>query len=119
MNASTSLRTTLTHVVLDPKNSPDVTIRQMAIMLNCYAAQQPCTVRGMADTLKVSKPSVTRAFQRLETLGLLKRQKDPADARSVLAMRTKKGEKMIASIDKIGAPPVPASAADAPMAAAA
>lgn len=70
---------------------PDLTTRQFALLLQVYLAPPPHTVRGLAETLNMSKPAVTRALDRLGSLGYLKRRTDAADRRSVLIQRTVKG----------------------------
>jgi DNA-binding MarR family transcriptional regulator len=71
--------------------TPDLSSRQMAIMLAVYLTPAPHTVRGLAAGLKVSKPAVSRALDALAKLGFLRRKPDPADKRSVLLERTVKG----------------------------
>ena len=70
---------------------PDLSSRQMAIMLTVYLTPPPHTVRGLAAALKVSKPAVTRALDSLAKLAFLRRKSDPGDKRSVLLERTVKG----------------------------
>ena len=41
-------------------DAPDLTARQMALLLSVYLTPPPHTVRGIADSLKISKPAVTR-----------------------------------------------------------
>lgn len=72
-------------------DAPDLSARQMAILLTVYLTPPPHTVRGLALTLNISKPAVTRALDRLGELGLLKRRPDDTDRRSVLVQRTVKG----------------------------
>lgn len=73
------------------RDEPDLSARQMALLLTVYITPPPHTVRGLAETLKVSKPAVTRAVDRLSDHGLVKRKTDEADRRSVLIQRTVKG----------------------------
>lgn len=73
------------------RDGPDLSARQMAIMLRVYMDEGPHTVRGMAADLNVSKPVVTRALDRLQDLGFVRRQKDPQDRRSIMVLRTVKG----------------------------
>lgn len=73
------------------RDGPDLSARQMAIMLQVYLTDPPHTVRGMAATLNISKPAVTRALDRLSVLGFAKRKRDPDDKRNVLVQRTVKG----------------------------
>lgn len=70
---------------------PDLSARQMAVLLNVYLTDPPHTVRGLAAGLNVSKPAVTRALDRLADLGFVRRRPDPRDRRSVLIQRTVKG----------------------------
>ena len=70
---------------------PDLSARQLAIVLTVYLTPPPHTVRGLAALLKISKPAVTRALDRLGMLGLARRRRDDADRRSVLVQRTVKG----------------------------
>jgi len=73
------------------RDGPDLSARQMAIVLRVYMDEGPHTVRGMAADLGVSKPAITRALDRLQDLGFIRRQKDPEDRRSILVLRTVKG----------------------------
>ncbi|EDP66473.1 Transcriptional regulator [alpha proteobacterium BAL199] len=73
------------------RDGPDLTARQMAILLTAYLTPPPHTVRGLAESMNISKPAVTRALDRLGELGFLRRKVDEADRRSVLVQRTVKG----------------------------
>ena len=48
---------------------PDLTNRQMALLMLVYLTPGPHTVRGLAKVLGVSKPVVTRALNTLGALG--------------------------------------------------
>lgn len=71
--------------------APDLSARQMGLLLTVYLSRPPHTVRGLSRILKVSKPAITRAVNRLSELGLLRRKIDEDDRRSVLLQRTVKG----------------------------
>jgi DNA-binding MarR family transcriptional regulator len=73
------------------RDGPDLSARQMAIVLQVYLTDPPHTVRGLAKTLNISKPAVTRALDRLSVLGFVKRKRDTEDKRNVLVQRTVKG----------------------------
>lgn len=73
------------------RDGPDLTARQMGLLLTVYLTTPPHTVRGLAIALNISKPAVTRALDRLCTLGFLRRKVDEEDRRSVLVQRTVKG----------------------------
>ncbi len=81
-------RTMVNSVRLD---APDLSARQMALLLSVYLGKPPHTVRGLAKLLDVSKPAITRAVNRLSELGMVRRKTDEADRRSVLIHRTVKG----------------------------
>ncbi|MEQ8665002.1 MAG: MarR family transcriptional regulator [Rhodospirillales bacterium] len=71
--------------------APDLSARQMAILLTVYLTPPPHTVRGLSGLLNISKPAVTRAIDRLTELELTRRKADQADRRSVLIQRTVRG----------------------------
>ena len=71
--------------------SPDLSARQMALLLSIYVEGGPHTVRGLAAGLSISKPAVTRAIDALEQLEFVRRLPDETDKRSVLVSRTVKG----------------------------
>ena len=70
------------------RDSPDLTARQLAVLLTVYVAEAPHTVRGLAAALNVSKPAITRAIDRLSELNMVRRRIDEADRRNVLIQRT-------------------------------
>lgn len=70
---------------------PDLTQRQMAVLLTVYLTQPPHTVRGLAAILRVGKPVITRALDSMSAAGLVKRKRDEADRRNVLVQRTVRG----------------------------
>jgi DNA-binding MarR family transcriptional regulator len=73
------------------REAPDLSSRQLAVLLTVYLTPQPHTVRGLAATLNVSKPAITRALDRLSGYDLVRRKTDDTDRRSVLVQRTVKG----------------------------
>jgi len=66
----------------------DLTLRQMAILLHIYLVPPPHTVRGLAATLGVTKPVITRALDTMGEMGLVDRVRDDADRRNVIIKRT-------------------------------
>lgn len=70
---------------------PDLTNRQMALLMLIYLTPGPHTVRGIASALSVSKPVVTRALNTLGSLGYLRRERDQDDRRNIFVVRTKDG----------------------------
>jgi DNA-binding MarR family transcriptional regulator len=79
---------------------PDLTNRQMALMLLVYLTPGPHTVRGLANILGVSKPVITRALNTLGTLGYLRRVRDEADRRNVFVARTTVGQEFLDSFER-------------------
>ncbi len=84
-----------TVVSLVRREGPDLSARQLAVFLTCYLQDGNHTVRGLAADLRVSKPAITRALDRLGELELARRKVDPQDRRSVLVQRTLKGSALL------------------------
>jgi DNA-binding MarR family transcriptional regulator len=77
--------------------APDLTSRQMALMLEIYLNDQRLhTVRELAATLNLSKPVVTRALDAMTRHGFVRRKRDEMDRRNVYLHRTVKGSTYLA-----------------------
>ncbi len=72
-------------------DGPDLSARQMAIVLTVYTSPPPHTVKALAEALRIAKPAVTRALDRLSVLGFIRRVRDQSDRRIVHVQRTVKG----------------------------
>ena len=70
---------------------PDLSQRQIAVLLTVYLEPPPHTVRALAKKLGVTKPAITRALDTMGRLGLLTRRRDEADRRNVIIQRTLAG----------------------------
>jgi DNA-binding MarR family transcriptional regulator len=70
---------------------PDLSLRQLAVLLVLATEPGPHLVRHLAARLAVPKPSITRAVDRLATLDLARRQDNPEDRRSPLLSATLAG----------------------------
>jgi DNA-binding MarR family transcriptional regulator len=70
---------------------PDLSVRQMSILLTIYLEAPPHTVRDLARKLKVTKPVITRALDTMGRLDLVSRRRDEKDRRNVLVQRTVTG----------------------------
>lgn len=68
-----------------------LTLRQFAILLASDSDPEPQTVRGLAAQLHVSCSSVTLSVDQLSTMGLVERQPDPRDRRSIFIVPTPAG----------------------------
>lgn len=67
---------------------PDLSARQVTVLITVYLDPQPHTVRALAAKLGVTKPVITRALDTMGRHGLVSRKRDPADRRNVLVQRT-------------------------------
>jgi len=72
-------------------DDPDLSARQMAILLTIYLEPPPHTVKGLAAKLKVTKPVITRALDSMGHLDLVARRRDENDRRNVIVQRTVTG----------------------------
>ncbi len=72
-------------------DGPDLTLRQMSILLHIYLVPPPHSVRGLAAALAVTKPVITRALDTMGQMGLVDRQRDDRDRRNVVIKRTVRG----------------------------
>lgn len=88
------------HLALTRK-LPDLTTRQLALLLHVALIPAPHTVRGLAQALQVSKPAVTRALDRLGAAGFLERARDPLDRRSVLVSLTPEGRAFLGELEAL------------------
>ena len=72
-------------------DAPDLTFRQLSLLLTIYLEAPPHTIRALAARLEVTKPVITRALDTMGALGLVERHRDVKDMRNVLIKRTVKG----------------------------
>ena len=72
-------------------DEPDLSVRQMCILLTIYLEAPPHTVRDLAKKLGVTKPVITRALDTMGKMELVSRRRDEKDRRNVLIQRTVKG----------------------------
>jgi DNA-binding MarR family transcriptional regulator len=77
---------------------PDLTIRQLNLILAVYLKPGPHTVRSLSSHLGIAKPAITRAIDKLQDLGFVKRKPDPDDGRSIFVQRTINGSVYLADM---------------------
>jgi DNA-binding MarR family transcriptional regulator len=77
---------------------PDLSARQLVVLLTVYMETPPHTVRGLASKLGVTKPVITRALDTMGRIDLLSRRRDEADRRNVVVQRTVKGSLYVESL---------------------
>ena len=82
-------------------DAPDLSARQMALLLSVYLGPAPHTVRGLAQALRISKPAVSRALDRLGELGYVRRQRDDLDRRNVLVQQTESGASFLTEFSSL------------------
>jgi DNA-binding MarR family transcriptional regulator len=78
-------------LALVQSNEPDLSVRQVSVLMTLYLEPQPHTVRALAARLGVTKPVITRALDSMGRLGLVNRKRDPEDRRNVIVQRTVEG----------------------------
>jgi DNA-binding MarR family transcriptional regulator len=78
--------------------TPDLSARQLAIILFITTDSSMHTVRGLAVQLNISKPAISRSLDRLCELGFADRTPDPRDGRSVLVIPTNDGYEHVAKL---------------------
>jgi DNA-binding MarR family transcriptional regulator len=83
------------------RDGPDLTARQLAVLLTAYLENDAQTVRGLAAHLHVAKPAITRALDRLAEFDLVRRKQDPLDRRSILVQRTTAGMGFLRELGQI------------------
>ena len=69
----------------------DLSLRQMAVLLNVYAGKPPHTVRSLSECMQVPKAAVTRALDTLSQKGFVRRKRSEDDRRIVFVQRTVAG----------------------------
>ena len=97
--ALTLWREVLVHALVN--EVPDLSARQMAILLTVYGEEPPHTVRGLAARLDIPKPAITRALDTLGRSDLLRRKRDADDQRNILVQRTVKGSVFLSEFAEI------------------
>ncbi|MFH5924579.1 MarR family transcriptional regulator [Roseomonas xinghualingensis] len=78
----------------------EISMRQATVLARAVQSPGKETVRSLAAAMKVSKPAITRALDRLDELKLAHRLKDPKDRRSIFVQPTSKGRAWVAAVAK-------------------
>jgi DNA-binding MarR family transcriptional regulator len=77
------------------ENSPDLTARQLAVLLTCTLESQPLSSGALAARIGLNPSAISHALRRLEELGLARRTNNPRDGRIVLAEVTDRGRTLV------------------------
>jgi DNA-binding MarR family transcriptional regulator len=72
-------------------DAPDLSSRQLAMLMTIYLEDGLHTVRSLAKHLDVTKAAISRATDSLCKLGYIERKPDHRDKRSVVLARTPAG----------------------------
>lgn len=72
-------------------DTPDLSARQLAMLMSIYLEDGLHTVRSLAKHLDVTKAAISRATDSLCKLGYIERKPDHRDKRSVVLARTSAG----------------------------
>jgi DNA-binding MarR family transcriptional regulator len=81
-------------------DQPDLTLRQLAVLLVVYQTAEPRTVSWLAAHLELTGSTVTRILNRLENLKLAHREVNWRDRRSMVVRRSALG---MAMMERLGA----------------
>ena len=100
MTAILVLRAAVDRVVSD-KAMPGLSLRQLGVLLRVADAKEPLSVRELAEPMKISKPAVTRAIDRLEHLLLIERRQGKLDRRLIELRITAAGRAYLAELDRV------------------
>lgn len=82
-------------------NKPDLSARQMAILMTVYLMPPPHTVRGLSALLNLRKPAVTRALDRLAVVGFIRRRRDQKDKRNIFVEPTVPGAVYLSDFSEV------------------
>ncbi len=74
---------------------PDLSNRQLAVLLVVTADPAPQTLRGLADHLNVTKTAIFRALDHLVALDYLRRLTDKNDRRNMFIVATASGHAFV------------------------
>lgn len=99
MNHIAMLGRVVDRVVTDPE-MPDLTLRQLGVLMRVEASRKALSVRELAPELNISKPAITRAIDRLADLGLVERKEGTQDRRLIEVRATAKGVGYLHKLDR-------------------
>lgn len=71
------------------------------LVVVALGATGPASIKQLAGTLRLDHATLTPLLQRMESAGLLTRERDPADRRSVLLGLTEQGQDAFAATEAV------------------
>lgn len=78
-----------------------LTYPQYLVMLVLWESEEPLSVTTLGQRLRLDSGTLTPLLKRLETAGLVQRDRDPADERRVLVSLTADGRAMEAQVSGV------------------
>lgn len=87
------------HVMMARPVTQEMTARQLRVLVLTSESTEGLTIRGGAEKMEVAKSAITRAADKLGLLGLVVRETDKADRRSVFVKITTAGRKLLKDIN--------------------
>ena len=70
--------------IVSEEQAPDLSLRQMGILLLTATEAGTATVKSLSNDLNISRPAVSRALDRLEAEGFVRRMPHLTDRRMVV-----------------------------------
>ena len=67
---------------------------QYLVMVTLWGTEGPVSVKRLSRRLQLEAPTLSPLLKRLENAGLVERQRDPADERSLLVSLTERGREL-------------------------
>ena len=67
---------------------------QYLVMVTLWSTEGPVSVKRLSNLLKLDPPSLSPVLKRLQNAGLVERQRDPADERSLQISLTEEGREL-------------------------
>ena len=67
---------------------------QYLVMVTLWGMQEPISIKRLSGLLKLEAPTLSPLLKRLELAGLVERQRDPADERSLQVSLTPQGSEL-------------------------
>ena len=96
-----TMQNALVSVFFSLPHQPNLTLRQLAVLLVVYLNDERQTVRGLAGRLNVPKYVVFRAIDRLVEMGLARQVTDIRSRRGVTVCRTVEGAALVRRLKAI------------------
>ena len=81
-------------------DNADLTNRQMAILLTIYDGKDEYSIKKLTEELHLTKPTISRAVERLLELDLVSKRTNPKDRRRVIVEKTFDGNVFIETLTK-------------------